>query len=235
MQNGWGAEAQADLGLSGPSPAPQLQRVGGCITPPSTHPPPCPPLPPDEVLAGEAASRHHHLRPSLRLPATVRRQLLLRIPGHSAIPPNGQMDTEARWPLLARCERRGPPAHPSQWPSQGPRRHGDHRTEMHFRPACVSPAATACPARALARPSAGPPLTYCARLGLCGAPPGVHDSLSSGFNVLYLFGADRAPIKGWKWLWLCLRGPGSGWEAPVALRSRCGRRGVPPIFWGHSH
>lgn len=32
---------------------------------------------------------------------------------------------------------------------------------------------------------------------------------SFGFNVLYLFGVDRVLIKGWKWLWLCLRGFGS--------------------------
>lgn len=120
-------------------------------------------------------------------------------------------------------------------PPSGPARgHADMGTTE---PRCtldqrVSPAAIACPARAPARPSAGPPLTYCARLGLWGAPPGVHDSLSSGFNVLYLFGADSAPIKGWKWLWLCLRGPGSGWGPSVALRSRGGRRGVTIPFLG---
>lgn len=43
----------------------------------------------------------------------------------------------------------------------------------------------------LAWPLAGPPLTYFAQLGLWGVPLGVHRSLSSGFNVLYLFGADK--------------------------------------------
>lgn len=107
---------------------------------------------------------------------------------------------------------------------------------MHFRPACASPAAIACPARELAWPSAGLPLTYFAGLGLWGAPPGVHDSLSPGFNVLYLFGADRAPIKGWKWLWLCLWGPESKWEPPVdtQIPLRQGGEGLS-IFWGHSH
>lgn len=35
-----------------------------------------------------------------------------------------------------------------------------------------------------------PQLTYFAQLGLWGAPFGVHETLISGFNVLYLFGDD---------------------------------------------
>lgn len=75
---------------------------------------------------------------------------------------------------------------------------------MHFRPVYASPAAIACPARELAWSSAGLPLTYFAQLGLWGMSPRVHNPFSSGFNVLYLFGADAASIKVWKWLWLCL-------------------------------
>lgn len=103
---------------------------------------------------------------------------------------------------------------------------------MHFRPACASPAAITCLARELARPSAGPLLTYFARLGFGGMPPGVHNSLSSGFNVLYLFGVNRAPIKGRKWLWMCLWGPGSRWEPPIVLRSHRGRGWGGPPFSG---
>lgn len=131
------------------------------------------------------------------------------------------MDPEPRRPLLAQCERREPPTHPSKWPGQGPHRHGDHRTKMHFRSACASPAAVACPARELAWPLAGhtfPANLFCPA-GVMGGASGVHDSLSSGFNVLYLFGADKAPIKGWNRLWLCLQGPGSRWEDPAAAGS----------------
>lgn len=113
-----------------------------------------------------------------------------------ADPPNGQMDTEPRRPLLARCERREPPAHPSQWPSQRPHRHGDHRTEMHFRPACASPAAVACPARELAWPSAGPPLTYFAQLGWWGVPLGCTIPSALGLMYYIYLGPIESPNKG---------------------------------------
>lgn len=103
---------------------------------------------------------------------------------------------------------------------------------MHFRPVCASPAAIACPARELAWPSAGLLLTYFAQLGLWGISPRVHNPFSSGFNVLYLFGADRASIKVWKWLWLCLWGPGSGWSLPLHSDSAAVVEGVLCPFSG---
>ena len=54
---------------------------------------------------------------------------------------------------------------------------------MHFRPACASPAAVTCPARELAQPLAGPPLTYCARLGLWGCLLGC--TIPSALGLMY--------------------------------------------------
>lgn len=100
---------------------------------------------------------------------------------------------------------------------------------MHFRPACASPAAIACLARELAWPLAGPPLTYFAQLGLWG----VHDALSSGFNVLYLFGAD-IPNKGLEMaVAVPVRSLGAGGSLPSHWKD--GGRGILSIFWGLSH
>lgn len=100
-------------------------------------------------------------------------------------------------PLLAQCERRKPPSGPA-------RAHAaTAATATNLvgttEPRCtldwhvqVQPA-TACPA------VGGPPTNLFCLAGVVGkVRPGVHDSFSSGFNVLYLLGADRAPIKGWK-------------------------------------